>query len=84
MALGRKNMISMISDLKKKHGVCISEGELFKQALYNGRLRETSEQVRDKIELAVKHYQGKDLLIGTYESDVTSTNAFVYVVVTPT
>lgn len=76
-------MISMIFDLKKKHGIRISEGEPFKQALYNGRLTETPEQVRDKIELAIKHFQGMDLLIGTYESDETSPKHFAYTVVMP-
>jgi len=77
------SMISMIHDLKTKYGIQIHEGEPFKQACYNGRLTETREQVKDKIDLAVKHFPGQDLVIGTYESDETSPEPFVFVVVTP-
>ncbi|WP_443114108.1 hypothetical protein [Herbaspirillum seropedicae] len=76
-------MISMIYDLKSKYAISISEGESFKQAVYNGRLTDTAEQLQEKIELAAKHYHGKDLLIGTYESDETSPRPFAYAVVVP-
>ncbi|MFZ6770348.1 hypothetical protein ACO0LM_25110 [Undibacterium sp. Di26W] len=76
-------MISMIYELKNKYGISITEGENFKQAMYNGRLTDSEEQLREKIELGAKHYPGKDLLIGTYESDETSPALFAYAVIIP-
>jgi len=76
-------MISMINDLKKKYGISIFEGENFKQAMYNSRLTDSQEQLREKIELGAKHYPEKDLLIGTFESDETSPEPFAYAVVIP-
>jgi len=76
-------MLSMIYELKARHGISISEGENFKQALYNDKLTDSKEQLSDKIELAIKHYPGKDLIIGTYDSDDTSPEPFAYAVVMP-
>jgi hypothetical protein len=74
---------SIIEKLEAKHNISISEGEPFKQAHYNNKLTDSPEQVRDKIELAIKHYTGKNLLIETCESDETSPTPFVYAVVIP-
>ncbi|MBC3864306.1 hypothetical protein H8K32_19575 [Undibacterium jejuense] len=61
----------------------IYEGEGFKQAWYNGTLTDTPEQVKDKLELALKHYFTKDLFISTFESDETSPYQFTYIIVIP-
>ena len=76
-------MLSVIYELKGTHGISIFEGENFKQAFYNGKLTDSPDQLRDKIELAIKHYPGRDLIIGTYESDETSPAPFAYAVVLP-
>jgi len=79
-----KIMVSnTISALKSKYKIIIYEGECFKQAWYNGTLTDTAEQVKDKLELAIKHYPGKDLFIATFESDETSPTQFAFVVVIP-
>lgn len=76
-------MISLIHELKTLHGISVHEGESFKQAMYSGRLTDTREQLRDKIELARRHYPGRDLIIGTHESDETSPEPFAYAVIVP-
>ena len=76
-------MISLIAELKDKYGIEIIEGERFKQALYNGRLTDTQDQLRDKIEFAITHYPKKDIVITTCESDETSPEPFAYAVITP-
>lgn len=76
-------MISMIHDLKAKFGIEIHEGENFKQACYNGKITDTADQLKDKIELAMKHYPGQDLIISTYSSDDTLPSSFAYSVVVP-
>jgi hypothetical protein len=76
-------MISMIYNMGRQHSIRIHEGESFKQALYNGRLSDSEDELRDKIALAAKHYAGRDLLISTYESDETSPRQFAFAVVMP-
>lgn len=76
-------MIATINEFKSRYAINIVEGESFKQAYYNNRLTDTKERVKDKIELAVKHYPGEDLSIGTYESDETSPKQFAFAVVIP-
>lgn len=48
------------------------EFPFFKQALYNGRLSDSDDELRHKIALAVKHNPGTDLAFSTYESDGSS------------
>jgi hypothetical protein len=76
-------MISMIHDLRTQYAIQIHEGESFKQAMYNGRLSDTDDELRDKIALAVKHHPGKDLAVSIYESDESSPLPFAYAVVMP-
>jgi len=76
-------MISVIRECATKFAVSIHEGENFKQAMYNGRLSDSEDELRDKIALAVKHHAGCDLIISTYESDASSPTEFAFAVVMP-
>jgi len=76
-------MISTIVGIKNKYDIEISEGENFKQAYYNGRLTDNEDQVKEKIELAIKHYPNKNLIISTYESDEYSPVDFAFAVIMP-
>jgi len=62
-------MISLIAEMKRKFGIEISEGENFKQALYNNNLADSKEELRDKIELTAKHHPGQVILLSTYDLD---------------
>lgn len=76
-------MIGLIDDMRTEYQIIIVESEPFKQAYYNGNLSDTEEHMRDKIELAIKHYPGRHLQISTYESDKSSMKPFAFGVVIP-
>jgi len=77
------SFLEVISELKKRYNIVISEGEDFKQALYNNKITDTPECMKDKIELIIKHYPGQIISLGTDEPDETSNDNFCYVSVTP-
>ena len=70
--------------LCKKHGMQLSVGEDFKQAVYGDRMTDSLECIYDKIELIIKHYPDIEILsLSTYESDETSSYEFCHAVVMP-
>ncbi|WP_334326180.1 hypothetical protein [Gilliamella apicola] len=76
-------MFKELIDIENKYGIKINEGESFKQAYYSGKITDSVSCILDKIELTIKHYSSKDVILTTYESDETSPYIFCFVVVSP-
>lgn len=78
------DILSAADKLCKKHGIQLSVGEDFKQAIYGNRMTDSSECISDKMQLIMKHYpDSKILSLSTYESDETSGYEFCHAVVMP-
>lgn len=78
------DLFSSLANIESKYNIVLYEGENFKQAVYNGKMTDSTECIIDKIELTLKHYpDSKDIQLSTYQSDDTSEITFCYAVVVP-
>lgn len=76
-------MFKELKDIENKYRIKINEGESFKQAYYNNKITDSVDCILDKIELTLKHYPSKDVILTINESDETSPFTFCFVVVNP-
>lgn len=78
------SIFSKFLEIKNKYGITLYEGENFKQALYNGKMTDSTDCIIEKIELTLKYYpESKGIALSTYQSDETSDSEFCYVVALP-
>ena len=78
------DLFSSLANIESKYNIVLYEGEGFKQAVYNGKMTDSTECIIDKIELTLKHYpNSKGIGLSTYSSDETSDYEFCYTVALP-
>tara|TARA_B100000530_G_C15883771_1_gene458543 strand:- start:542 stop:775 length:234 start_codon:yes stop_codon:yes gene_type:complete len=60
------DILSKLDEIRKTHNIKISEGEDFKQAVYNDRMLDTAESVSEKIKTIMnRHPSSKYLSLST-------------------
>lgn len=78
------SLFSSFADIKSKYNITLYEGENFKQAIYNGKMTDSTDCIIDKIKLTLKYYpNSKGIGLSTYSSDETSSSEFCYAVALP-